>query len=654
MRSTDLNGGLLVAHRGGSALAPENSAAALCRALEAGAAAVEIDVRPTADGLLVVLHDPTPERLTGARRPARETPAAELVAQEYSRAPGERLLLLDEALALLAERVLLDIELKPDPPVPAEEIVRRLLAALERAGSPQRLVVTSTDIACLEALHRAAPALRTGLVFRSSDRRDPVTTARACGAGLVVAQQRRLNPDLVTRIVDAQLELWAYTVNDPIRARTLLALGVGGLVTDDEQALGRALEMADPARPATPEGEMILALDLGSTATKAALVDPAGGKIVHRVSAPTPIRRARGGVVEHDPRQVLDTIESLIVHLARGVDLAAPPVAAALASQRSTGLWVDGSAAPLSLAPSWQDTRGSEVLAALEPRRSALEAATGLPMLAAWTAVKGAWLRETISLPPGARLTPLGSWIAARLCRSELRVDPTLANRMFLLEAAGAQWSEAALDAFRLTPDLLPELVPSLALHGSLAWPGGGEIPLLTLIGDQQAAYVGAAGPLGRRLVLNAGTAAFAMRSAAAGEPPLPGGRRAPLWTSRRRRTPPLFLLEKPLLPERETQDSGPFWHRHLARRLALGDPAPQRRARDLANATAGLMRGGRQGGVMLSGGILDSPQMVALLRQTLEAPLVCAAERELTLLGAARLAAATAGRTWPTASAGA
>ncbi|MDQ7087167.1 MAG: glycerophosphodiester phosphodiesterase family protein [Acidobacteriota bacterium] len=295
-----MNSPLLVAHRGGCACAPENSAAALCRALEAGAAAVEIDARPTADGLLVLLHDPTPERVTGETRAARECSARELVAQEVQPGPRPAPAAARRGPGPARRESAARHRTQTGPARLAAEIARRALAALERAGSPQQVVVTSSDSACLEALRQAAPALTTGLVFHGSDPRDPASAAQACGARLVVAQQRRLTPEQVASILGAGLRLWAYTINDAERARELLALGVEGLVTDDEQALGDALGVAD-TEPARRGGETILALDLGSTSTKAALVDPDQGEIVHRVSVPTPVHYREGGRVEHDP-----------------------------------------------------------------------------------------------------------------------------------------------------------------------------------------------------------------------------------------------------------------------------------------------------------------------------------------------------------------
>lgn len=652
---------LLIAHRGGLARAPENSAAALRRALADGAAAVEIDARPTADELLIVLHDETPERLTGRAEPAAETPSRELIRQTYLERPSECLLLLDEALALLAGRTLIDLELKPDPSASPEALARRALEALERAGSPKRVLVTSESVELLEILRAHAPALETGLVFRSRDTRDPVAAARSAGAGVVVANASRIDPALAGAAKEAGLGLWAYTVGDLALALELLRLGVEGLVTNDEVALGQALAGASrttgeprpkPAAATPPETRppVILALDLGSTSTKAALIDPRHGILIQH-AAPTPTHRPGAGRVEHDAEEVLALQRRLIERLA--ADHPAPPRAAALVSQRSTGLWAaPGDLAPLTPALSWRDRRGEAAVAALEADRQRLEEAAGLPMAPAWTAFLGQALATATPLPAEALLLPLGSWIAARLTGSPAAVDPTLANRMFLLAREGTRYHPALLEAFGLSEHRLPALRPTIGDHGTLPWPGGGSVPLTVLGGDQQAAYVGGAGPAGSRVVLNVGTAGFAMRTGSAAERTPPGCRRAPLWTSASRPIPARFLFELPVLVAERASADEASWALTAAREIALGEPGPEEFVGALCDA-AGRLAGGRHRSLLVAGGILSSPHLVHLLETRLELPMLRAREPELTLLGAARWAAAAAGLGWSIPPAG-
>ncbi len=654
----------LIAHRGIPAQAPENSARGFQLARRLGATAVELDLRLTADSFLVVLHDDSPKRLTGDKRRAADRPARDLVNLRYLEDPGEHLLLLDEALALLPPPTLINLELKADPDTRHELLLKSLFTALEAAGSPRNLIVSSEDPALVHSVGTQAPLLRTGLIYRFTNPRDAIDLARECSASVLAANARRVSSALLRRAREADLAVWAYTVNDPLRAAKLFEKGCEAVFTDDYPRLAAALEASGmlpnpepPPRPVqgTRRGpqSMILAIDLGSSSTKLALVDPQEG-IVARASAATPVSHPAPGRVEHDPEALLRTLRELLAELAKEQPEA--PRAAAIASQRSTGLWAEGDGlTPLSPAVSWQDERGAELVGALEARRAELETEAGLPLTAAWTAVLGRSLLGERAASRGQLLLALGSWIAARLTAAAPRVDPTLANRSFLLRADASDWSPLLLEAFDIPREALPALTPSVGEHGTIPWPGGGQVPLHCLVGDQQAAYVGAAGPMGTRLVLNVGTAGFAMRLAGRHERASPGSRRAPLWTSTARPKALAFLREYPVIPAPEARlvaQSPVEASRESARRLALGEPGPVEFIRRLGEAVSALLTQ-RHRSVLLAGGILESPHLLHRLEQTLPLPGVRAREKELTLLGAARLAAAGIGLPWSVPEAG-
>jgi sugar (pentulose or hexulose) kinase len=598
-----------------------------------------------------VLHDESPKRLTGQRAPAAEQTARELLDAPLRADPDERLLLLDEALALLAGRALLDIEVKPDPGASPDELAARVGAALARAGDPPAVVVTSESEEILAALARALPGVPRGLVFRTFDRRDPLAVARRTLCSLLVPSARRVSEKLAAAAREANLGVWAYTVNDAAEARRLFALGCHALFTDDWPRMQGEVfgaEEAGGGAGARAAREPIAVLDLGSSSMKAALVDPAAG-VVASVSAPTPTAFPAPGLVEHDPRQVEAAARALLERLADGAP-GVTPAAFGLASQRSTGLWAHRSTLdPLTPAVSWRDRRGAELVAGLSASAAELESIALLPLDPAWTAVKG---RALLGLQqPGwdDLLAPLGSWLGSVLTGAIPRVDPTLANRMFLVDARHGGWSPDLLAAFGLATHVLPRLVPTVDDHGALPWPGGGPVPWTALVGDQQAAYVGAVGPLAERLVLNVGTAGFAMRAGRRDEPLPHGGRRAPLWTSRARPEPAAWLIEVPVVPPAEgglTARTVDGSARELARRVALGDGAPAAFARRVAEALRALS-GPAQQTVAVTGGGVASPQLLSLLAEAFGGPLAVAKQPEATLLGTARLAAAGAKVPW-------
>lgn len=588
-----------------------------------------------------MLHDDSALRLTGDPRPAHTRSSRELLAQRYIDAPDESLLLFDEALALLAGRVPLDIEVKPTAGIAAEDLAQRVFTALMRAGSPQDVCVSSSDPEILRALKARGPRLAVGFIAFGDSARSPVRTAVEALCDLLVISQRRVTAELVAQAHDAGLTVWTYTVNDIDVAQALYELNVDAVITDDYPRLQQRLD-PDPTTVDSP-GPLLLALDLGSTSTKAALVCPLRG-IVARAATPTPFQQ-RGDYFEHDPTACLSAARSVLATLAD--DVTQVPAALGIAAQRSTGLWIDRFGTPLTSAPSWRDPRGGERLTGLAPQRAALEAAAGFPLATAWTAVKAQALRPAPA--DGDKLVPLGAWIAAQLCGTEVAVDPTLANRMYLVDDTSLQWSALLLASFGLSMSQLPVCVPSVAQHGSFSWASGDAVRWTALIGDQQAAYVGAAGPLEKRLVLNIGTAVFAMRLEELRRPGLADARRAPLWTSRAVSRPAARLVELPLVEPPfggAIEGGADSFAREVARRLAFGDDAPHRFAVEIAGAVARLQLPMDQT-VTICGGAATSPHFADLLSRVLPLTPVFCCEPEATLLGAARLAAAGAHIAW-------
>ncbi len=592
---------------------------------------------------MVVLHDETPQRITGDTQPAHRQGARDLIRQRFSGAPRETLLLFDEALALLADRVPLDIEIKPVDDVAAEDVATRVLAALVRAGSPQRIVVTSSDPEILRALKARAPRLALGFVAFGDDPRPAIRTAVDAVCELLVISRRRVDAQTVSQAHANGLTVWTYTIDSAGEADALFAQGVDAVISDDYPRLERAID----TKQAVTETErpLLLALDLGSTSTKAALVCPQRG-IVERATVPTPAQ-ALDGNVEHDPRACLSAARDVLTALAARTTQV--PAALGIAAQRSTGLWLDRNDQPLTKAPSWRDPRGGDLIERLGTRRDAMERIAGFPLAAAWTAVKANALRPKPE--ESDKLAPLGAWIAAQLCETALVVDPTLANRMYLLDDATLRWSSFLAESFALSPVHLPAIVPTVGPHGAFPWPTGDAVAWTTLIGDQQAAYVGAAGPLEKRLVLNLGTAVFAMRVETMRRPGLDDARRAPLWTSVAAAAPKARLVELPLveLPFDigiGVDGGADGFAREVARRLAFGDESPVQFANAIAQAVSRLQLPLDQS-VTICGGGATSPHFVELLSQVLPlTPMVCN-EPEATLLGAARLAAAGAKITW-------
>ena len=252
---------LVVGHRGARARFPENTLPAVRHALEAGADAVEVDVRVTSDDVLVLFHDATLPRERCRMFDGRPAPAGAAVrALSYAtlrsfdcgalpdaRFPGQRAVpgtpppSLDDLLGLVAglrpgtSGPVLFLELKRDeaPALsPAREPYARLVvAALAKRRFASRTVVLSFDHGLLRAVRALEPALATmPLVDRENDL---AALARREGAAWIGPKHTLVTNGSVAAARAAGARLFAWTVNDLAERDRLAGLGVDAIGTDD-------------------------------------------------------------------------------------------------------------------------------------------------------------------------------------------------------------------------------------------------------------------------------------------------------------------------------------------------------------------------------------------------------------------------------------
>lgn len=228
---------LVVAHRGGAALSPENTLAACRRALAEGVDAIEVDVRLSADGVPVVLHDATLERTTNGRGRLSAycgSDLARLDATAHWRGapvPPEPPPRLDTVVAVVGQHAALHVELKGSPHVP-NALIDAVARVLEQAGRPP--VVLSFDWSALRRLHARAPDLERGALLadwpRDAGRR--LAVLRAGGVRWLGLAYRLATPRRLAQVQAATLRVGLWTVNHPASLRRALRLDVDAITTD--------------------------------------------------------------------------------------------------------------------------------------------------------------------------------------------------------------------------------------------------------------------------------------------------------------------------------------------------------------------------------------------------------------------------------------
>ncbi|MDR3516155.1 MAG: glycerol kinase GlpK [Azospirillaceae bacterium] len=254
----------------------------------------------------------------------------------------------------------------------------------------------------------------------------------------------------------------------------------------------------------TTQPRHIVALDQGTTSTRAIVFDPKGMAVG---LARRELRQfyPADGWVEHDPEDIWRDSVAVMRDAVGGAGLDPADIAAlGIANQRETALiWDRSTGMPVHRAIVWQDRRTADLCATIAAAGAApdVQARTGLVLDPYFSATKVAWLLDTI---PGVRsraergelcFGTIDSFLLFRLTGGRVHAtDATNASRTLLFNILTQDWDEEMLRLFRVPRALLPEVRDSSTSFG-VTDPDilGRSVPICGIAGDQQAAMVGQA-----------------------------------------------------------------------------------------------------------------------------------------------------------------
>jgi glycerophosphoryl diester phosphodiesterase len=234
----------IIAHRGASGHAPENTLAAFEQAVALGAQFIETDLHLTRDARFVAIHDKTLDRTTNGHGEVRNFTLAELrkldAGMWFDRSFMEqRIPTLEDVLAFaLKHDVVFYLEIKYEA---AWGMHHALAAALQGTENASRTIVISFDPSTLASLRRLNASIMMGLLVEEPK---PGMVQEAVGAG---ARQICPRWDLVTReLVEeahrSDLHVVTWTVNEADKMRTAIEVGVDGIMTDVPDRLRAVIE----------------------------------------------------------------------------------------------------------------------------------------------------------------------------------------------------------------------------------------------------------------------------------------------------------------------------------------------------------------------------------------------------------------------------
>jgi glycerophosphoryl diester phosphodiesterase len=238
---TSLPQPVIFAHRGASAHAPENTLAAFELAWMQNADAIELDVKLSADGRAVVIHDPTVDRTTGSHGRVKDLSFAQLRslnAGSYfsARYDGEKIPLLEEVFEALGKRTFINVELT-NYTTPRDSLVETICTLVKQFGLQKQVMFSSFFASNLSKARAYLPEVPRGLLAF-----DGWLGAWARSFGFNFGKYQALHPYLkdvtsqqVQRVHRLNRRIHVWTVNAAEDMRRLFHWGVDGIFTDDPQ-----------------------------------------------------------------------------------------------------------------------------------------------------------------------------------------------------------------------------------------------------------------------------------------------------------------------------------------------------------------------------------------------------------------------------------
>ena len=275
---------------------------------------------------------------------------------------------------------------------------------------------------------------------------------------------------------------------------------------------------------------MILALDQGTTGSKALLIDDEGRIVTRRYREFTQ-HFPRPGWVEHDANEIWEVTAGVAHEALEAAGLRGPDLAGiGITNQRETVVaWDRASGEPLAHAIVWHDRRTTERCAALvgEGRLARVRELTGLTIDPYFSASKIEWLLanvEGLSARPAESVCfgTIDAWLAYKLT-GRFVTDYSNAARTMLFDIGRLEWSHELCELFGVDPASLPEVLPSQGEFGETdpSVFGGAAVPLGGIAGDQQAALFGQACLQPGAAKNTYGTGSFVLQNVGSQPPPL-------------------------------------------------------------------------------------------------------------------------------------
>lgn len=242
----DSSAPLVIAHRGASMYAPENTIAAFDLAVEMGADAIELDTMLTADGIPIVIHDHSLGRTTNGSGSVSSTTVAEIKLLDAGsvfddRFTGEKIPTLEEVFSAVGKKILINVELK-NYASPFDRLPEAVVDLVREKGLTDRVLLSSFNPIALVKAQRASPEIRRAALIGAGPKFVRVFLEAFAKYSAIHPEVSLVYQEFVIKYHAAGQKVNVWTVNEESEMMKLLSIGVDGLITEVPDIAKKVIE----------------------------------------------------------------------------------------------------------------------------------------------------------------------------------------------------------------------------------------------------------------------------------------------------------------------------------------------------------------------------------------------------------------------------
>ena len=248
LTSSNNSAPLVIAHRGYSQIAPENSFAAFKKAIEINVDMIEFDVRLSSDDAFVVIHDKNLLRTANINSNVNKL-NSDIIKQLNcgnwfgKNFANEKIPLLSEVLKIASKKTFLNIEIKPDAKSDAGLISELFINSIKNFKNKNYIFITSFNHKIISEIKKLDQTLKTGVLFNSLTdfRFSPSKLCARSNADVFICNKLQVNKDVVIDAHKSEIPIFVYGVYTETDVKRLINLNVDGLIADDPRMVKSAI-----------------------------------------------------------------------------------------------------------------------------------------------------------------------------------------------------------------------------------------------------------------------------------------------------------------------------------------------------------------------------------------------------------------------------